>query len=185
MPLSDQVAIVTGGARGIGRSIALALAGKAATVIAAMAAGIVGMAGFALAIALAKPLTGGSPFLLSLPPHAFWVLGLGNLPAAFFLSALLLALGTFARSSREGQTYAAYLQMPLLLPLHRVHALEIRSGMAMRVTEHKALALNARFGSQAFAQSLEEGFGHGATVHGQQNRRPLSTVRAQHQGRCL
>jgi len=92
------------------------LLGKAtATVIAAMSAGVVGMAGFAMAIALAKPLTGGTPFLLSLPPHAFWILGLGNLPAAFFLSAMLLALGTFARSSREGPTYAAYLQMPLLL----------------------------------------------------------------------
>ena len=34
---------------------------------------------------------------------------------AFLLSALLVCLGVSARSSREGQTYAAYLQMPLFV----------------------------------------------------------------------
>lgn len=92
------------------------LAGKAlATVSASIGAGALGMLGFALAIALADPLTGGRPVLLALEPRAFWILGAASVPSACFLSALLLALGTVARSSREGQTYAAYLQMPLLL----------------------------------------------------------------------
>lgn len=92
------------------------LAGKAlATVTASVGAGGLGMLGFALAIALADPLTGGRPVLLALEPRAFWILGAASVPTACFLSALLLTLGTVARSSREGQTYAAYLQMPLLL----------------------------------------------------------------------
>jgi len=92
------------------------LAGKAlATVTASVGAGGLGMLGFALAIALADPLTGGRPVLLTLEPRAFWILGAASVPTACFLSALLLTLGTVARSSREGQTYAAYLQMPLLL----------------------------------------------------------------------
>ncbi len=92
------------------------LLGKAlATMTASVAAGLLGMIGFRLAIALARPMTGGHPMLLALPDRAFWVLGLGSLPSAVFLSALLLLLGAFARSSREGQTYSAYLQMPILL----------------------------------------------------------------------
>jgi sodium transport system permease protein len=92
------------------------LIGKgAATVAGALLAGGLGMAGFAIAALLAKSITHGTPHLLTLPPRAFWIMGLGSLPVAFFLSALLLALGTFARSSKEGQTYASYLQMPLLL----------------------------------------------------------------------
>ena len=92
------------------------LLGKAlATMTASVTAGILGMIGFRLAIALAQPMTGGDPLLLALPGRAFWVLGLGSLPSALFLSALLLLLGAFARSSREGQTYSAYLQMPIML----------------------------------------------------------------------
>jgi sodium transport system permease protein len=92
------------------------LAGKTlATLAAAMSAALLGMLGFAAAIALADWLTGGRAYLLALPANAYWVMGIGSLPSAFFLSALLITLGTFARSSREGQTYAAYLQMPLLL----------------------------------------------------------------------
>jgi len=92
------------------------LAGKTlATLAASMAAAMLGMLGFAGAIHIADALTGGRAYLLGLPANAYWVMGLGSLPSAFFLSSLLIALGTFARSSREGQTYAAYLQMPLLL----------------------------------------------------------------------
>lgn len=92
------------------------LAGKTlATLVAALAAALLGMAGFAGAIALADVVTGGRAYLLGLPGNAYWVMGLGSVPSAFFLSALLIALGTVARSSREGQTYAAYLQMPMLL----------------------------------------------------------------------
>jgi len=86
-----------------------------ATVTAAAAAGTLGMVGFAGAVELADLMSDGHPQLLSLPPGAFWIMGLGSLPAAFFLSALLVSLGVFARSSREGQTYTAYLQMPLLI----------------------------------------------------------------------
>jgi sodium transport system permease protein len=42
-------------------------------------------------------------------------LALGCLPTAFLFSTLLVGLGALARSAREGQTYGAYLQMPLLL----------------------------------------------------------------------
>jgi sodium transport system permease protein len=44
------------------------------------------------------------------PDKAFWLF-LTMLPAAIFLSATLMAIGCFARSMREGQTYASYVYM--------------------------------------------------------------------------
>jgi sodium transport system permease protein len=44
------------------------------------------------------------------PDKAFWIF-LTLLPTAIFLSAVLVAIGCFARSMREGQTYATYVYM--------------------------------------------------------------------------
>ena len=44
------------------------------------------------------------------PDKALWLF-LTMLPAAIFLSATLIAIGCFARSMREGQTYASYVYM--------------------------------------------------------------------------
>jgi len=91
------------------------LLGKvAATFLAAALSGALGLLGFAIAIHVVK-LFVPNPLLLALPGSGFLPLGLGSLPCAFLFSTLLVALGTLARSAREGQTYAAYLQMPLLL----------------------------------------------------------------------
>jgi len=48
---------------------------------------------------------------LSIGPEKLALLFLTLLPAAIFLSAILVAIGCFARSMREGQTYATYVYM--------------------------------------------------------------------------
>jgi len=48
---------------------------------------------------------------LSVSPQKMILLFLTILPAAIFLSAILVAIGCFARSMREGQTYATYVYM--------------------------------------------------------------------------
>jgi len=48
---------------------------------------------------------------LSIGPEKMVLLFLTLLPAAIFLSAILVAIGCFARSMREGQTYATYVYM--------------------------------------------------------------------------
>jgi sodium transport system permease protein len=48
---------------------------------------------------------------LSIGPAKLVLLFLTLLPAAIFLSAILVAIGCFARSMREGQTYATYVYM--------------------------------------------------------------------------
>jgi len=48
---------------------------------------------------------------LSVGPEKMLFLFLTLLPAAIFLSAILVAIGCFARSMREGQTYATYVYM--------------------------------------------------------------------------
>ncbi len=48
---------------------------------------------------------------LSVSPEKMLLLFLTLLPAAIFLSAILVAIGCFARSMREGQTYATYVYM--------------------------------------------------------------------------
>jgi sodium transport system permease protein len=48
---------------------------------------------------------------LSIGPEKLVLLFLTLLPAAIFLSATLVAIGCFARSMREGQTYATYVYM--------------------------------------------------------------------------
>ena len=48
---------------------------------------------------------------LSISPEKMVFLFLTLLPAAVFLSAVLVAIGCFARSMREGQTYATYVYM--------------------------------------------------------------------------
>jgi len=48
---------------------------------------------------------------LSIGPAKLVLLFVTLLPAAIFLSAILVAIGCFARSMREGQTYATYVYM--------------------------------------------------------------------------
>lgn len=50
-------------------------------------------------------------FELTIGPGQMAALFLTLLPAAVFLSAILVAIGCFARSMREGQTYATYVYM--------------------------------------------------------------------------
>lgn len=50
-------------------------------------------------------------FELTIGPGQMVALFLTLLPAAVFLSAILVAIGCFARSMREGQTYATYVYM--------------------------------------------------------------------------
>jgi sodium transport system permease protein len=82
-----------------------------ATCATATVAGIMGLAGLALTISI--PVAAGSfskePILL--PIWSIGVLLLMIVPVAALLSALLMVLGCFARSSREGQTYATYFIM--------------------------------------------------------------------------
>lgn len=85
-----------------------------AALTAAVASALLGILGFVLSAWIAT-LISGSPQVLDLEPRSFFIFSLGCIPAAVFLSSLLLAVGTVARSVREGQTYAAYLQMPVLL----------------------------------------------------------------------
>jgi sodium transport system permease protein len=89
--------------------------GKCAAVIAASVTGAVtGITGlwftFAV-IAKAFPSMESRTLQLSIGPDKLIWLFLTLLPTAVFLSAVLVAIGCFARSMREGQTYATYVYM--------------------------------------------------------------------------
>lgn len=82
-----------------------------ATSTTAAAAGVMGLTGLALTLSL--PLTGRSMAAeqIVLPLWAIGVLLAMILPVAFLMSAVLIAFGCFARSAREGQTFATYFIM--------------------------------------------------------------------------
>ncbi len=82
-----------------------------ATSLMATAAGVMGLTGLTLTLSL--PLTAQSlaDGQIVLPLWAIGVLLVMILPVAFLMSATLLAFGCFARSTREGQTFATYFIM--------------------------------------------------------------------------
>src|SRR5438093_3643359 len=89
--------------------------GKCMAVIAtALTAGIIGIFGlwfnFTVLANLMPALSSQSIQFSIRPEQAFFIL-LTILPTAIFLSAALVALGCFARSMREGQTYSTYVYM--------------------------------------------------------------------------
>jgi sodium transport system permease protein len=86
-----------------------------ATFVTAAAAGVMGLIGLTLTLSIpfsASPLSEG-PILL--PAWSIVVLLFMILPVAALLSALLIAFGCFARSTREGQTFASYFIMLVAL----------------------------------------------------------------------
>jgi sodium transport system permease protein len=89
--------------------------GKCAAVLtAALTGAITGIAGlwFTFAVvANAFPAMGDSSLELTIGPDKLLLIFLTLLPPAVFLSAVLVAIGCFARSMREGQTYATYVYM--------------------------------------------------------------------------
>jgi sodium transport system permease protein len=91
------------------------LIGKCAAVIAAAVTGAVtGITGLwftFVIVAMAFPTMGSQSFELSIGPDKLIWIFLTLLPAAVFLSAVQVAIGCFARSMREGQTYASYVYM--------------------------------------------------------------------------
>jgi sodium transport system permease protein len=82
-----------------------------ATATTAAAAGVMGLTGLTLTLSL--PLTARSMAddQIILPLWAIGVLLAMIVPVAFLMSATLLAFGCFARSAREGQTFATYFIM--------------------------------------------------------------------------
>jgi sodium transport system permease protein len=82
-----------------------------ATFATATFAGVMGLAGLVLTLSI--PVTAsslaGEP--IALPAWSIAVLLLMIIPVAVLLSAVLLAVGCFARSAREGQTFATYFIM--------------------------------------------------------------------------
>jgi len=90
------------------------LLGKCAAVLAAAITGAVtGVTGlwFTFAVVAKAFPTMSSPFELTIGPEKLIWLFLTLLPTAVFLTAVLVAIGCFARSMREGQTYATYVYM--------------------------------------------------------------------------
>ncbi|HKW50603.1 MAG TPA: ABC transporter permease subunit, partial [Candidatus Eisenbacteria bacterium] len=91
------------------------LLGKCAAVLAAAITGAVtGITGlwFTFAVvAKAFPMMSTRTLDLSIGPDKMGLIFLTLLPTAVFLSAVLVAIGCFARSMREGQTYATYVYM--------------------------------------------------------------------------
>jgi len=73
--------------------------------------GIIGLWFTFTVVAAAFPAMESSTLQLSIGPDKLVWLFLTLLPAAIFLSATLVAIGCFARSMREGQTYATYVYM--------------------------------------------------------------------------
>jgi sodium transport system permease protein len=86
--------------------------GKVLAVIAAAVTGaITGLVGLWLTFAVianAFPAMEKHSLHLSISPDKLVLIFLTLLPTAIFLSAVLVAIGCFARSMREGQTYATY-----------------------------------------------------------------------------
>jgi len=91
------------------------LLGKCGAVLAAAVTGaITGITGlwFTFAVvAKAFPAMSTRTLELSIGPDKLILIFLTLLPTAVFLSAVLVAIGCFARSMREGQTYATYVYM--------------------------------------------------------------------------
>jgi sodium transport system permease protein len=91
------------------------LLGKCGAVLAASVTGaITGITGlwFTFAVVVkAFPNMGSNTLDLSIGPDRLILMFLTLLPTAVFLSAVLVAIGCFARSMREGQTYATYVYM--------------------------------------------------------------------------
>ena len=89
--------------------------GKCMAVIAtSLTAGFVGIVGLWFnftVVAGALPALGSDALQISIRPDQAIFLFLTVLPTAIFLSAVLVAIGCFARSMREGQTYATYVYM--------------------------------------------------------------------------
>jgi sodium transport system permease protein len=89
--------------------------GKCFAVIAAALTGAIsGIAGLWVAftvVANAFPTMEARSLQFSISPDKLLWIFLTLLPAAVFLSAVLVAIGCFARSMREGQTYANYVYM--------------------------------------------------------------------------
>jgi sodium transport system permease protein len=89
--------------------------GKVMAVLAASLTGAVtGIFGLWLSFGVLAnyvPAMQNSSLELSIGPEKMLLLFLTLLPAAIFLSAILVAIGCFARSMREGQTYATYVYM--------------------------------------------------------------------------
>ena len=89
--------------------------GKCAAVIAtSLTAGLVGIFGLWFnftVVATAFPALASESLQLSIRPGQALLIFLTVLPTAIFLSAVLVAIGCFARSMREGQTYATYVYL--------------------------------------------------------------------------
>jgi sodium transport system permease protein len=89
--------------------------GKCAAVIAAALTGaITGITGLWFTFAVvtkAFPMMQSHTLELSIGPDKLILIFLTLLPTAIFLSAVLVAIGCFARTMREGQTYATYVYM--------------------------------------------------------------------------
>jgi sodium transport system permease protein len=89
--------------------------GKVMAVLTASLTGaITGIVGLWLTfgvLAKSMPMMQSQALELSIGPDKLILLFLTLLPAAIFLAAVLVAIGCFARSMREGQTYATYVYM--------------------------------------------------------------------------
>jgi sodium transport system permease protein len=91
------------------------LIGKCMAVLtASLTGGVTGITGLWIAfnvVAKLIPSMSGDSMQLTIGPDKAFLLFLTVLPAAVFLTAVLVAIGCFARSMREGQTYATYVYM--------------------------------------------------------------------------
>jgi sodium transport system permease protein len=85
-----------------------------AVITTALTAGLIGIVGLWFnftVLAGAFPDLGSQSLQISIRPDQVLYIFLTVLPTAIFLGALLVAIGCFARSMREGQTYATYVYM--------------------------------------------------------------------------
>jgi sodium transport system permease protein len=82
-----------------------------ATFITAVVAGVMGLLGLVLTLLAPMSVQAFSGQDIALPLWSVGVLLLMILPVALLMSSILLAFGCFARSAREGQTFATYFVM--------------------------------------------------------------------------
>ena len=85
-----------------------------AVITVALTAGIIGIFGLWFnfsVLANMMPSLSSQSFQLTIRPEQMLFMLLTVLPTAVFLGATLVAIGCFARSMREGQTYATYVYM--------------------------------------------------------------------------
>jgi sodium transport system permease protein len=85
-----------------------------AVITAALTGAVTGILGLWIAftvVANAFPEMQSRALKITISPDKLVLIFLALLPAAIFLSAVLVAIGCFARSMREGQTYATYVYM--------------------------------------------------------------------------